>query len=40
MQYADVITHIVFNTPFDLVHNICYPLHVKTKLSYFCSGYC
>ena len=32
--------HIVFNIPFDLMYDICYPLHVKTTHFCFCSGYC
>ena len=27
--------HIVFNIPFDLMYNKCYPLHTKTTLVLF-----
>ena len=35
-----ISSHIVFNNPFDLMYDICYPLPVKTTFFCFCSGYC
>ena len=32
--------HIAFNIPFDLLYDICYPLHVKTHFFLFSSDYC
>ena len=39
MMYDDVATYIV-NIPFDLINDECYPLHAKTTLFCFYSGYC
>ena len=39
-QYTDHFTTYIANIPFDLISEECYPLHAKTTLSCFCSGYC
>ena len=39
-QYTDYLVTYVVNIPFGLINNECYPLHAKTTLFCFCSGYC
>ena len=38
-MYDGVATYIV-NIPLDLINDECYPLHAKTTLFSFYSGYC
>ena len=38
-QYTDDVTAYIVNIPFDLINDECYPLHAKTEVSCFYSGY-
>ena len=39
-QYIDDVATDIVNISFNLINDECYPLHAKTTLFCFCSGYC
>ena len=39
-QYTDNAATYIFNISLDIINDECYPLHAKTALFCFSSGYC